>query len=96
MERLFPDGGVAVPGDDPRRFTKYFLNIFADFKPEDTRSAEAAQAFGRHMQTMSADQAPTARCFPAGIPMATVVPPLRRLIQTPACWRSHEASTRTG
>jgi hypothetical protein len=85
MERLFPGmEAFAVPGDDPRRFTKYFLNIFADFKPEDTPfRPEAAQAFVRHLQTMSADQAPTARCFPAGIPMGDLLPLPRRFIQTP-------------
>ena len=73
-----------MPGDDPRRFTKYFLNIFADFKPEDTPfRPEAAQAFGRHMATTTADQAPTARCFPAGIPMGDLLPLPRRFIQTP-------------
>ena len=73
-----------MPGDDPRMFTKYFLNIFADFKPEDTPfRPEAAQAFGRHMQTTTADQAPTARCFPAGIPMGDLLPLPRRFIHTP-------------
>jgi hypothetical protein len=36
MERLFGDlKASAVPGDDPRALGKYFLNIFADFRPED-------------------------------------------------------------
>src|SRR4051812_32020145 len=71
MGRLFPGlQESAVPGDDPSMFTKYFLNIFADFKQDDVPfRPEAAQAFGRHMQTATADEAPTARCFPAGIPM---------------------------
>ena len=39
MERLFGDlKAFAVPGDDPRTFTKYFLNIFADFSPRTPRS----------------------------------------------------------
>lgn len=85
MERLFGDlKASAVPGDDPRALGKYFLNIFADFKPEDVPfRPEAAQAFGRHMQTTTADQAPTARCFPAGIPMGDLLPLPRRFIQTP-------------
>jgi hypothetical protein len=85
MDRLFPGmQAFAVPGDDPRMFTKYFLNIFADFKPEEVPfRPEAAQAFGRHMQMTTADQAPTARCFPAGIPMGDLLPLPRRFIQTP-------------
>jgi len=36
-ERLFGDvfKDFVVPGDDPRTFSKYFLNILADFKPEE-------------------------------------------------------------
>ena len=85
MERLFPGmQPLAVPGDDPRTFTKYFLNIFADFRPEDVPfRPEAAQAFKRLMETMSGDQAPTARCFPAGIPMGDLLPLPRRVIHVP-------------
>ena len=86
MDRLFPGMlPFAVPGDDPRTFTKYFLNIFADFKQEEVPfRPEAAQAFGRHMQTTTADQSPTARCFPAGVPMGDLLPLPRRMIHTPA------------
>jgi hypothetical protein len=85
MDRLFPGmQPFAVPGDDPRTFTKYFLNIFADFKPEDVPfKPDAAQAFRRHMETTTADQAPTARCFPAGIPMGDLLPLPRRVLHTP-------------
>lgn len=84
MDRLFPGmQAFAVPGDDPRMFTKYFLNIFADFRPEDVPfRPEAAEAFKRHMQATTADQAPTARCFPAGIPMGDLLPLPRRVIHT--------------
>jgi hypothetical protein len=85
MDRLFPGmQSFAVPGDDPRMFTKYFLNIFADFKPEDVPfKPDAALAFKRHMETTTADQAPTARCFPAGIPMGDLLPLPRRVLHTP-------------
>src|SRR5262245_20994825 len=34
-ERLIPGiGDLAVPGDDPRVFNKFFLNVFADYKQE--------------------------------------------------------------
>jgi hypothetical protein len=85
MDRLFPGiDASAVPGDNPRMFTKYFLNIFADFKNEDVPfRPEAAQAFGRHMQNTTADEAPTARCLPAGIPMGDLLPLPRRVIHSP-------------
>lgn len=84
MDRLFPGmQPFAVPGDDPRMFTKYFLNIFADFKQgEEPFRPEGAQAFKRHLET-TADQAPTARCFPAGIPMGDLLPLPRRVIHAP-------------
>jgi hypothetical protein len=85
MERLFGNlKPFAVPGDDPRTFTKYFLNIFADVRPEDVPfRPEAAQAFKRQLETITADQAPTARCLPAGIPMGDLLPLPRRVIHSP-------------
>jgi hypothetical protein len=85
MERLFGDlKPFAVPGDDPRTFTKYFLNIFADFRPDDVPfRPEAAQAFRRHLETTTNDQAPTSRCVPAGIPMGDLLPLPRRVIHAP-------------
>jgi hypothetical protein len=85
MDRLFGDmKPFAVPGDDPRTFTKYFLNIFADLRPEDVPfRPEAAQAFKHHQETTTADQAPTARCFPAGTPMGDLLPLPRRVLHVP-------------
>lgn len=82
MDRLFPGmQPFAVPGDDPRMFTKYFLNIFADFpRGEEPFRPEGAQAFKRHLEA-TADQAPTARCFPAGVPMGDLLPLPRRFMQ---------------
>lgn len=85
MERLFPGMHLfAVPADDPRTFTKYFLNIFADFRPEDVPfRPEAAQAFKRRMESRSAAQDPTTQCVPAGIPMGDLLPLPRRFIHVP-------------
>lgn len=87
MDKLFPFfKPYAVPGDDPRMFTKYFMNVFADFRPEDVpMRPEAAQAFVRRLESPDmAFEAPTARCHPAGIPMGDLLPLPRRVIQTPA------------
>jgi hypothetical protein len=54
-----------VPGDDPRTFSKYFLNILADFKPgEEPTRPEAAALFRKRGNRES----PSARCMPHGIP----------------------------
>jgi hypothetical protein len=69
-ERLFGDAfrDSVVPGDDPRTFSKYFLNILADFKPEEgPMRLEAATLFRKHSQGGSLES-PSARCVPQGIP----------------------------
>ena len=52
-ERLFGDvfRDFVVPGDDPRTFSKYFLDILADFKPNEApMRPEAAALFRKHSQ----------------------------------------------
>lgn len=67
IERLL-GGALAdfvVPGDDPRTFSKYFINILADFKPEESpMRPEAAALFQKHGSLDS----PSTRCVPQGIP----------------------------
>src|SRR5438067_1956612 len=66
-ERLFGDvfKDFVVPGDDPRTFSKYFLNILADFKPQEAPlRPEAAALFRKHVNRES----PSTRCVPQGIP----------------------------
>lgn len=51
IERLFGGGfgDFVVPGDDPRNFSKYFLNILADFKPDESlMRPEALELFRKH------------------------------------------------
>jgi len=84
-ERLF--GNVLtdflVPGDDPRDFSKYFLNILADFKPEDApMRPEAAALFGQRAQTAGKD-GPTSFCLPLGLPRVFLIPVPYKIIQTP-------------
>ena len=59
MERLFPGlSDLAVPGDDPRFFSKYFINVFADYKNEDVPIKPDA------MQIFLARANPLARTIP--------------------------------
>lgn len=84
-ERLF--GALVkfvVPGDDPSTFSKYFINILADFKPEDSPlRPEAAEIFRRNAERRGTDN-PATRCLPQGLPRADLFnyAPFK-IIQTP-------------
>ncbi len=73
-----------VPGDDPRTFSKYFLNILADFKPEEAPlRPEAAALFRKHSQGGNRES-PSTRCAPQGIPRGDLGNYLPfKIIQTP-------------
>ena len=58
----------AVPGDDPRTFSKYFLNILADFKPEEApMQPEAAELLRKNRATAITT---TSSCLSLSIPAA--------------------------
>jgi hypothetical protein len=84
MERLFPGvADLAVPGDDPHTFPKYFLNVFADYKNEDVPiKPDALQTLLARAKSLGKDN-PTSHCLPAGIPMGDLLPTPRRFIQLP-------------
>ena len=84
IERLFGDvfKDFVVPGDDPRTFSKYFLNILADFKPEEAPlRPEAAALFQKNGNREDT----STRCVPQGIPRGDLDNYLPfKIIQTPA------------
>ena len=84
MDRLFPEvSALAVPGDDPRTFPKFFLNVFADYRNEDVPiKPDALQLLLARAKTLGKDN-PTSHCLPAGIPMGDLLPVPRRFIQLP-------------
>jgi hypothetical protein len=84
MDRLFPDiNALAVPGDDPNTFPKYFLNVFSDYKNEDVPiRPEALQVFLARAKSLGKDN-PTSHCLPAGIPMGDLLPIPRRFVHLP-------------
>jgi hypothetical protein len=84
MERLFPGlDDLAVPGDDPSTFPKYFINVFADYKNEDVPiKPEALQILRARVKSFGKDN-PTSHCLPAGIPMGELLPLPRRFIHLP-------------
>lgn len=85
-ERVFGNAirDFVVPGDDPTTFSKYFLNILADFKPEEApMRPEGAELFRKHSQSGNRES-PSARCVPQGIPKNDLDNYLPfKIIQTP-------------
>src|SRR5499427_8156399 len=61
----------SVPGDDPRTFNKYFLNILADFKPDDLPLRPLAVETMQKNRELKLPGA-AARCLPLGLPLMDV------------------------
>ncbi len=75
---------VVVPGDDPRTFSKYFLNILSDFKPEESPMRPATAELFRKNAEKRGTENPPSRCLPQGVPRADIFnyAPFK-IIQTP-------------
>src|SRR2546422_592306 len=70
------------PGIDLQTFSKYFLNVLADFKPgEEPMRPEAAALLKQRGQSQGRD-VPTSHCLPGGVPFSTLVAPFK-MIQAP-------------
>lgn len=84
MARLFGDlSGLAVPGDDPRFFSKFFINVLADFKPGEAPIRPDADALFRRRFALSGTDNPTARCLPLGLPGPMLLAMPVKIVQTP-------------
>ena len=83
MERLF--GANVAPqalGDDPGTFSKYMINILADFKPDEPMLLpDAADLYRRRRASTRIDR-PVANCLPAGVPHVELFPRPFRIVQT--------------
>jgi hypothetical protein len=81
MERLFRGlGTFIVPGDDPSTFSKYFINILADFKPGEAPIRPEADAVSRKRASA---ESPTVRCMPMGLPGPFLISVPYKIVQTP-------------
>jgi len=84
IERLFGAGVNAFvePGDDPRTFSKYFLNILADFKPAEAPIRPEAAELAR--KNGASGNNPVLRCLPLSLPGADILSyaPFK-IVQTP-------------
>ena len=85
-ERLFGPAidDYVVLGDDPRTFSKYFLNILVDFPPGQTPMRPGIAEISQRNQERRGTENPASRCLPQGIPRADIFSyaPFK-IIQTP-------------
>ena len=77
-------GAFYVTGDDTRGFSRYFIDVLADFKPgEEPLRPEAAAALRNRRVTGTTKEHPNARCLPFGLPGALVLGAPFRIQQSP-------------
>jgi len=84
IERLYGPVGVGeVLGDDMREQSKYFFNLFIDFKPgeEPVRPEAAAQTLKNRQDIIA--NAPHSHCLPLGLPNRYFNARPFKILQTP-------------
>jgi hypothetical protein len=82
IERIFGDlGPNVVAGDDPRTFSKYFLNLLIDFKGGD--EPLRAEAAALTLQRRKSMDSPQSHCLPIGIPAIDGIGFPFKIFQTP-------------
>ena len=82
IERLYGDlGANVVAGDDLRTFSRYFINLFIDFKRgEEPIRPEAAALSLKNRQTITGS--PRAHCLPFSLPQRYFLPFPLKIFQT--------------
>ncbi len=84
LTALFGDiGALAVPGDDPRTFNKYLINILADYKPEESPMRPEFNALLAKRGEVLGLDIPTSHCLPGGLPFSMLLPFPTKIFQTP-------------
>ena len=78
--RRLPDG-VNLLGEDS--VATYFMNILADFKPDEAPIRPAALAIFRERAATGGRDFSLTRCLPSGLPVAESAPEPHKIIQTP-------------
>lgn len=80
--RLFgPDfGAIVVPGMEPTTTSKYGVDVLVDYRSgEIAMTPEAEAIFMRRRQ--GKEFSPTERCLPAGVPRATLLSEVHKIVQ---------------
>ncbi len=94
LTRLFGDllRNESVPGDDPASFSKYFINVLADFKPAETPLRREFQDIFLQRAKAYGANSPSSRCLTAGIPGVDLLPLPFKIVQTVGLiWVRYEA-----
>jgi hypothetical protein len=84
MKRLFGNDVdvVEVPGMEIDTVSKYAINIFQDFKPQDApMRPEVGEVLKR--RGSGAEVLPPTHCLPAGVPLSTLLSEVTKVVQTP-------------
>ncbi len=82
--RLFgPDfGSIFVPGMEPTTTSKYGQDVLVDYRPgEIAMTPEAEAIYMRRRQ--GREISPTEQCLPAGVPRATLLSEVHKIVQAP-------------
>lgn len=80
LKKMLP-GGVNGLGEDPP--SKYFLNVLADFQPDNAPIRPADAALYRQRAQTSGSGFPATHCLPLGVPLAEIAPEPYKILQTP-------------
>jgi hypothetical protein len=77
---LPPDEGPPIPGEPAP--SKYFLNVLADFKPEDNPMKPAAAALFKQRFDAFGKDNPSTSCLPLGLPLMDYAVFPHKIVQT--------------
>jgi hypothetical protein len=81
LKQLFGDlSAENVLGDSLAAYSKYLVNLLADFKPEDS---PLRPEFADLLRQRSTEVYPLTRCLPVGVPGDDLLPGPFKIIQTP-------------
>jgi hypothetical protein len=80
LMKLLPGGQNGLGEDLP---SQYFINMFSDFKPDESPLRPAAAAAYQQALAGMGKDFPVTRCLPAGVPAADLSPIPFKIIQTP-------------
>ncbi len=81
MKRLFGDlSAFGALGDSTSAFSKYLVDILADFKPDDS---PMRPEFANVLRQRAKEDTPLLHCLPIGIPADDLIPGPFKIVQTP-------------
>jgi hypothetical protein len=86
MKRLFGNDvdTVEVPGMEIDTVSKYAINIFQDFKPQDVPMRPEVGEILKRRGDGGSEVLPATHCLPLGIPLSTLLSEVTKIVQTPA------------